>query len=95
MGEILGYAIPMIAVMGALSGVIAFIVRWVIIKPLQGTITTLTKSVEELEKTLSILSAETKDIDRRLTRVEESSKSAHHRVDEHEKRIHDLEVGLT
>jgi len=62
-------------------GFASVIVKLLIVKPLQGAIETLQKSIEKMETMLNNLSEEQKSIDKRLVAVEESSKSAHKRID--------------
>jgi len=62
-------------------GFASVIVKLLIVKPLQGAIETLQKSIEKMETMLNNLSEEQKSIDKRLVAVEESTKSAHKRID--------------
>ena len=62
-------------------GFAAVIVKLMIVKPLQGAIETLQKAIDKMETMLNNLSEEQKNIDKRLVAVEESTKSAHKRID--------------
>jgi len=62
-------------------GFAAVIVKLLIVKPLQGAIETLQKAIDKMETMLNNLSEEQKNIDKRLVAVEESTKSAHKRID--------------
>lgn len=67
-----------------LIGVITFaawLVKLLIIKPLQGAIDALHGAVEELKTMLCRMDQEQRGIDKRLVAVEESAKSAHKRID--------------
>lgn len=59
----------------------AWLIKYLIVKPLQTSIDTLQKSIEKMETVLSNLSEEQKCIDKRLVAVEESAKSFHKRLD--------------
>ena len=59
----------------------AVLVKKLIVSPLQTAITALNAAVQELKAVLSRLEQDQKNIDIRLTRVEESAKSAHKRID--------------
>ena len=73
----LNITVQLITVIGFAS----VIVKLLIVKPLQGAIETLQKSIEKMERMLNNLSEEQKNIDKRLVAVEESTKSAHKRID--------------
>lgn len=62
-------------------GFIVAVVKYTIISPLQTAITTLNQAVGELKAMLKSLENDQKNIDTRLIRVEESTKSAHKRID--------------
>lgn len=73
----LNNTVQIIAVIGFAAG----IVKLLIVKPLQGAIETLQKAIDKMETMLNNLSEEQKSIDKRLVAVEESTKSAHKRID--------------
>lgn len=62
-------------------GFLALLVKQLIITPLQTTISSLNRAVEELKGVLTRIEREQNSIDRRLVVVEESAKSAHKRLD--------------
>lgn len=62
-------------------GFAAGVIKLLIVNPLQSAINTLNDAVEKMENMLSRLEREQQGIDKRLVAVEESSKSAHHRID--------------
>lgn len=55
--------------------------KLLIVNPLQKAIDSLSSAVNEMKDMLSRLDQEQKGIDKRLVVVEESTKSAHHRID--------------
>jgi hypothetical protein len=65
----------------AIIGFAAGIVKQLLVKPLQLAIDSLQKAIEKMEIVLSHLSEDQKGIDKRLVAVEESTKSAHKRLD--------------
>lgn len=73
----LNNAVQIITIVGFAS----LVVKLIIIGPLQSAIGTLQKAVEKMESLLNRLSDEQKNIDKRLVAVEQSAKSAHHRLD--------------
>lgn len=70
-------------------GFTAAVVKLLIVQPLQTSINQLQKAIEKMETVLSNLTEEQKSIDKRLVAVEESTKSAHKRLDGMEGRIND------
>ena len=68
-------------------GFAAGVVKLLIISPLQNAINTLNDSVKEMKKMLAQIEKDQKDIDKRLVVVEQSAKSAHHRVDDIKKQM--------
>ena len=79
----LGVSVQIIAIIGFTAAV----VKLLIVNPLQASINSLKDAITKMENTLSKLADEQKSIDKRLVAVEESAKSAHHRIDGVEKRI--------
>jgi len=73
----LNITVQLITVIGFAS----VIVKLLIVKPLQGAIETLQRAIDKMETMLNNLSEEQKGIDKRLVAVEESTKSAHKRID--------------
>ncbi|MBP2658498.1 MAG: hypothetical protein H6Q69_1530 [Firmicutes bacterium] len=59
----------------------AKLVQRLIVSPLQKAIDELQQAVEKMEKMLTNLSDDQKNIDKRLVAVEELTKSAHKRID--------------
>lgn len=84
----LGASVQIITIIGFTAAV----VKLTIVNPLQASINSLKDAITKMENTLSKLADEQKSIDKRLVAVEESSKSAHHRIDGVEKRIQKGEV---
>lgn len=73
-----------LANMAQVIGVITFtawLVKLLIIKPLQNAIDALHTAVEELKNMLCRIDHEQRGIDKRLVAVEEGAKSAHKRID--------------
>ncbi len=70
-------AVQLITVVGFVS----LLVKQLIINPLQTAIVTLNKAVDDLKTVLTRIEREQNSIDRRLVVVEESTKSAHKRLD--------------
>ncbi len=60
----------------------AVLVKYLIVAPLQTAINALKEAITEMKNMISCLSDEQKCIDKRLVAVEESTKSAHKRIDE-------------
>ncbi|MBP2635065.1 MAG: hypothetical protein H6Q72_972 [Firmicutes bacterium] len=81
MGEFLANIVACITIIAFAAGVIAGITKYVVVNPLQTAISTLNKTVEELKNMLDRMEQDQRDIDKRLVAVEESSKSAHKRID--------------
>lgn len=71
------------------------VARFFIVKPAQKLITNLCDEIRELREFLQRLEtkvdAENRTFDTRITRIDESSKSAHHRIDCIERRVENLE----
>ena len=57
------------------------LVKYLIVNPLQTAITTLNDAIKEIKKIHARLEEEQRNIDKRLVAVEESTKSAHKRID--------------
>ncbi|WP_333593596.1 hypothetical protein [Anaerospora hongkongensis] len=79
----LSNTVQIITIMGATAG----LVKLVIVQPLQTSINSLKEAITEMKDTLSRVADEQKCIDKRLVVVEESSKSAHKRLDKMEGRV--------
>jgi len=62
-------------------GFAAVVVKLLVVHPLQISISQLQRAIEKMEDVLSNLADEQKCIDKRLVAVEESTKSAHKRLD--------------
>lgn len=73
----LGNLVQILTVAGFIGGGINIIV----IKPLGGAIVILKDTIVEFKDTIEKMKDAQQDIDKRLVRVEESTKSAHHRID--------------
>ncbi|GMB01085.1 hypothetical protein [Pelosinus sp. IPA-1] len=59
----------------------AWLVKYLIVNPLQTAITALKEAVTEMKNMVFRMDKDQKSIDKRLVRVEESNKVAHHRID--------------
>ncbi|WP_425061381.1 hypothetical protein [Sporomusa carbonis] len=59
----------------------AALVKYLIVNPLQAAINSLKEAVAKIETILFRLEQDQKNIDKRLVAVEESTKSAHKRLD--------------
>jgi len=59
----------------------AGLVKYLIVNPLQTAITALKEAVTEMKNMVFRMDKDQKNIDKRLVRVEESNKVAHHRID--------------
>ncbi|GMB00936.1 hypothetical protein [Pelosinus sp. IPA-1] len=59
----------------------AWLVKYLIVNPLQTAITALKEAVNEMKNMVFRMDQEQKGIDKRLVAVEESTKSLHKRVD--------------
>jgi predicted nucleic acid-binding Zn-ribbon protein len=81
LGEVLGNIVAIITIIAAGAGIVAGITKYVVVNPLQWAISTLNEAVKELNSMLGHLAEEQKNIDKRLVAVEESTKSAHKRID--------------
>ena len=70
----------------------AAVVQYVVIRPLQASISALGEAVSSLRSLLQDiecrLNTETRNLDTRLVCIEESCKSAHKRIDTLEREIH-------
>ena len=70
----------------------AAIIQYIIIRPLQQSIASLGEAVTKLEQLLNDincrLNSETRNLDTRIVCVEESTKSAHKRIDALESELH-------
>ena len=73
----LNNTVQIIAIIGAAAG----LVKLVIVQPLQTSINLLKEAITKMKDTLSRVADEQKCIDKRLVVVEESTKSAHKRLD--------------
>jgi len=73
----LNSTVQIIAVIGFAAGV----VKLLIVKPLQTAINALHEAINEMKNMLFRLEQDQKNIDKRLVVVEESTKSAHKRLD--------------
>jgi biopolymer transport protein ExbB/TolQ len=69
-----------ITILGALLTLTSYLLKHMIVSPLQTAITTLKDAVNELKKMLEKVEDVQQDIDKRLVAVEQSAKSAHHRL---------------
>ena len=73
-----------IGIIGQTLVVISFAagtIKYLIVNPLQAALMTLKESIDKLEMMLERLEADHKNLDRRVTVVEESAKAAHKRID--------------
>ena len=61
---------------------IATVLNYTIIKPLKDSISALGVTIAKMDSTVERLVDNDVSLDRRLTIVEQSAKSAHHRIDE-------------
>ena len=61
---------------------IATVLNYTIIKPLKDSISALERTIAKMDSTVERLVDNDVSLDRRLTIVEQSAKSAHHRIDE-------------
>lgn len=61
---------------------IATVLNYTIIKPLKDSISALERTIAKMDGTVERLVDNDVSLDRRLTIVEQSAKSAHHRIDE-------------
>lgn len=66
----------------------AGVVKYLIVNPLQTAITALKEAITEMKDMLFRVDQDQKGIDKRLVAVEESTKSAHKRLD----RLEDIDV---
>ncbi|MBU2701191.1 Sec-independent protein translocase protein TatA [Sporomusaceae bacterium BoRhaA] len=81
MSEILTNIVATIAIITFVAGVVAGITKYIVVNPLQTAINALNDSVKEFKKMLDSMKLDQQGIDKRLIVVEQSSKSAHHRLD--------------
>ncbi|SFM41832.1 hypothetical protein [Pelosinus propionicus] len=73
----LSNTVQLITIIGFTAGLVKFL----IVKPLQTAITALKEAITEMKDMLFRLDQDQKGIDKRLVVVEESTKSAHKRLD--------------
>lgn len=69
------------AVAGFVGGIIGWCINKGIISPLSIAITALQETIKEFRDVVDNLKQEQHEIDKRLVVVEQSAKSAHHRLD--------------
>lgn len=81
MSEILTNIVATIAIITFVAGVVAGITKYVVVNPLRTAIDTLTESVKDFKAMLDSMKIDQQGIDKRLVVVEESTKSAHKRID--------------
>ena len=63
-------------------GCLGTVFRFVVLKPLNVSIQTLQKTIEKMNKQEDAREEKRQEMDKRLVAVEESTKSAHKRIDE-------------
>lgn len=71
----------------ALLGILGVIFNWSIIKPLNAAISSLIVAIAEMKKQLHEIDEKRQAMAERLSMIEASTKSAHHRIDTLERRV--------
>ena len=74
--------LPTMVQLIAIVTFIATVLNYTIIKPLKYSISALERTIAKMDSTVERLVDNDVSLDRRLTIVEQSAKSAHHRIDE-------------
>jgi hypothetical protein len=90
-GDVLGDYINNIAQIVIIAGFIGGGINYFIIQPLGSAIAALKETIQDLQKMIREGESARQEMDKRLVRVEESTKSAHHRMDGLEEVIRDIE----
>lgn len=72
-----------ITIASAISGGI----YWAVLKPLRMEIERLERTITEINETIEAWREDNRELDKRLTRVEQSDKSAHKRIDQLEELV--------
>lgn len=65
----------------AVSAVVMGILHYVVIMPLRMAIDRLSETIERLEKAVNDMETQQRELDKRITIVEQATKSAHRRLD--------------
>ncbi len=78
---ILGLAGSVITVISFVGGIAGWCISKGVINPLASAIEVLQKTIQEFKDVVERIKIEQHEIDKRLVKVEESTKSAHHRLD--------------
>lgn len=81
MDVILGVAGSVVAIITFIGGVAGWCINKGVINPLATAIKMLQRTVEKFENTVRDMGNRQHEIDKRLVAVEQSAKSAHHRLD--------------
>lgn len=83
----MGDFINSMAQIATIAGVVGGGINFIVIRPLGVMIVQLKDVVQDLQRTIKEAEIARQDMDKRLVRVEESTKSAHHRIDGFEEAI--------
>ncbi len=83
----MGDFINCMAQIATIAGVVGGGINFIVIRPLGVMIVQLKDVVQDLQRTIKEAEIARQDMDKRLVRVEESTKSAHHRIDGFEEAI--------
>lgn len=80
-GDFMENLLPSLAQSVAVAGFIAAAFSGVVLRPIYNVITELKEAIKELRDGLKEIEQDRRMMNERLIRVEESVKSAHHRID--------------
>ena len=83
----MGDFINCMAQIATIAGVVGGGINFIVIRPRGVMIVQLKDVVQDLQRTIKEAEIARQDMDKRLVRVEESTKSAHHRIDGFEEAI--------
>ena len=81
--EWLETAVKMSIVAGFIGSVISFLVSYVVLRPLEATLSRLQVTVDKLGEQLTRTEERWHELDKHISEVDQRARSAHHRLDEH------------